>query len=113
MNRPNDSQGTLGKLFGGLVRGARKILGLEDKGKPFEPYTVSSTEFAPGEMPERLVITQRLSARDRQLPVDVFKVKQKLGRAYFTRGLSKRTRAARVRTLKRDELVIARGMGWL
>jgi hypothetical protein len=110
MDRPNDSRGRIGRFFGGLVKGAKKILGL---GEPeFQP-TTHTFEVAPGVPAEKFRITQPLSRRDRQRTLDVFAVKQKLGRSFFTRRLTPASRRARLRTLKSNELEIARAEGWV
>jgi len=54
-----------------------------------------------------------VSRRDHMLPADFLAAKQKLGRAYFTRRLSPRTRRARVALLLPHELAAARQRGWI
>lgn len=54
-----------------------------------------------------------VSRRDHLRAADLLLIKHKLGRAYFTRGLSPRTRRARVASLTRGQRYIAQERGWI
>jgi len=85
----------LARAAGRLLAGAAAALGLAPKEKTAE---------------------ELLSARDRArqlaMPKD-FDIKFKLGRSYFTRGLSARTRLKRIRSLTHAERLRAIELGWI
>lgn len=96
------------------IVGAVKALFKKKEQKPrFQPRLLSTSTVEARQLPEYFALRAGLSKRDRDRPADVFAVKNKLGRAFFTRGLGQRMRSKRIRSLNRDELAIARAHGWV
>lgn len=91
----------------------RRMLGLETQPKVFKPHLlgVSQTALDPRDLDA--VPLSRLSRKDKDLTLPAFKVKRKLGPAFFTRGMNPRTRHARVSGLTADERALAREHGWI
>ncbi len=103
----------IGKATAAIKQAAAYVTNKDGRRKPVQ---ISSTNV---EADDRLVqkldhlVTGRLSRRERVLPWDVYKVKRKLGRSYFTRHLGLRMRTRRLQSLTRRELGIAQAYGWL
>lgn len=110
----------IGNFFKGLARNivgaVRAVTGRKAERPDFAPFLLSSSDkpsvFA-AKGADRPSPRSHYSRRDLALSGDAFAVKRKLGRAYFTRGLSPRTRAARLRALKPHELAIATAHRWV
>jgi len=76
----------------------KRMLGLDTGPEQFKPHLLGVSEVSLGE---------------RELPLDAFSVKRKLGASFFTRRLTGRTRHARVSSLTNAERAIARARRWI
>jgi len=66
-----------------------------------------------GERKPVLLSEANVSVKEKELPVDAFSVKRKLGASYFTRRLHPRTRQRRLSSLTCEEARIARAHRWI
>ena len=57
-------------------------------------------------------VRQPPTRRERALPMDVFRVKRKLGRGWHSKRIGERTRRKRLAELTKEEWAIAKERGW-
>lgn len=85
----------LGKAFRSIANAAKHLLNVDGRRKPM---VLSDIHVTP---------------KERELVIDEFHVKRKLGSSYFRKRLNPRTRARRLAALTCEEMRIARAHGWV
>lgn len=94
MDRPNPSNKPTKSGIIGALRGAFK-----KASKIFEPLFRVAGEDKP-------------TFNELRLDADEYTIKRKLGRSFFTRHITRNTRAARLASLTHPEYLLAQARGW-